>query len=245
MTAPTPATPATRAATPPRTVDRRSRLWLLWGVAAGLLGALGTLVFDARPWTEDDYLAATDGIPSATAENMSALDPTTNRIGFLLGFAAIACLLVFQAFWTVRVSRALPASVASRVVPAGIVTTAGGLALGFGWKGTLGLYGHGAAEFGSFDDTGLLVFYALTDFGAFIPWLGVIVSLGAMTWLAWADRALSRIGGSLVGMGVLLVAAGYLVTGVPGLAGPFGGLALAFVSTWMLVGRRGVGGPQR
>lgn len=42
--------------------------------------------------------------------------------------------------------------------------------------------------------------------------------------------------------GAALVVAGYVVTGVPGLAGPVGGLTLALLSTWMLVGRRGVVG---
>jgi hypothetical protein len=230
-----------RRCVPP--VPRRGRLWLLWGVAAGILGFLATIIFDVRPWTEADY--AKRGVLAATAADMAGLDPLGNRIGFILGFSAVICLLVFQGFWSLRVSRSLPDSVASRVVTAGVIASAAGLTYGYAWKGVLGLYGYGGDEYGSFDDQGLLVFYALSDFGAFIPWLGVVVALGAMAWIAWADRGLSRIGGSLVAAAVTLVAAGYLVTGVPGLAGPVGGLALAFITLWMLVDRRGVGGAVR
>lgn len=217
--------------------QRGGRLWLLWGVAAGLLGFTATILFDVRPWTEADYERG--GILSAGAADMPALDPTGNRIGFLLGFAAIACLLVLHGAWRVRTERA-QLSVASRVFSAGLVTSAAGLTFGYAWKGTLALYGHGGPEFGSFGDEGLLVFYALTDFGAFIPWFGVLVSLGALAAMAWFERSVSRILGTLLAGLVLLVAAGYILTGVPGLAGPVGGLGLAFASAWMLLGRRGV-----
>ena len=222
----------------PRTsAPRGGRLWLLWGVAAGLLGFTATILFDVRPWTEADYEKG--GVLIAAAEDMPNLDPTGNRLGFLLGFAAVACLLVLHGAWRVRTERA-PHAVASRVFSAGLVTSAAGLTFGYAWKGTLALYGHGGPEFGSFGDEGLLVFYALTDFGAFIPWFGVLVSLGALATMAWVERAVSRILGTLLAALVLLVVAGYIVTGVPGLAGPVGGLGLAFASLWMLVGRRGV-----
>lgn len=216
---------------------RRSRLWLLWGVAAGILGLIATVILDVRPWTEADY--ARGGILSAAAEDMPALDPTGNKLGFLLGFAAIACLLVLHGAWRVRTEGAR-GSVASRVFSAGLVTSAAGLTYGYAWKGTLALYGHGGPEYGSFGDEGLLVFYALTDFGAFIPWFGVLVSLAALAAMAWFERSVSRILGTLMGGLVLLVAAGYILTGVPGLAGPVGGLGLAFASLWLLLGSRGV-----
>lgn len=221
-------------------VRRGDRLWLLWGVAAGLLGFTATILFDARPWTEADY--ARGGVLVAAAEDMPVLDPATNRLGFLFGFAAVACLLVLSAVWRSRTEHALR-SAASRVFSAGLIASAAGLTFGYGWKGTLALYGHGGPEFGSFGDEGLLIFYALTDFGAFIPWLGVLVSLGAISAMAWYERSVSRILGTLLGGLVLLVVAGFIVTGVPGLAGPVGGLGLAFASLWMLLGVRGVVAP--
>lgn len=227
--------PRGRAARPP--VSRRGRLWLLWGVAAGLLGFTATVLFDVRPWTEADY--ARGGILSAAAEDMPALDPLGNKLGFLLGFAAVACLLVLHGSWRAR-TEPVSRSVAARVFSAGLVTSAAGLTFGYAWKGTLALYGHGGPEHGSFGDEGLLVFYALTDFGAFIPWFGVLVSLGALAAMAWFERSASRILGTLLAALVLLVAAGYILTGVPGLAGPVGGLGLAFASLWLLLGRRGL-----
>ncbi|MEU4013778.1 hypothetical protein AB0E56_00810 [Microbacterium sp. NPDC028030] len=216
---------------------RAGRLWLLWGVAAGLFGLIATILFDVRPWTEADYERG--GVLIAAAEDMPNLDPMGNRLGFLFGFAAVACLLVFHGAWRVRTERT-PGSVAARVFAAGLITSAAGLTFGYGWKGSLALYGHGGPEFGSFGDEGLLIFYALTDFGAFIPWFGVLVSLGALATMAWVERSVSRILGTLLAGIVLLVAAGYIVTGVPGLAGPVGGLGLAFASLWLLVGKRGV-----
>ncbi|MGW9159516.1 hypothetical protein [Microbacterium sp. NPDC055665] len=226
----------TRGSRPPA-APRAGRLWLLWGVAAGLLGFAATILFDVRPWTEADYERG--GVLIAAAEDMPNLDPMGNQLGFLFGFAAVACLLVLHGAWRVRTER-VRNSVASRVFSAGLVTSAAGLTFGYGWKGSLALYGHGGPEFGSFGDEGLLVFYALTDFGAFIPWFGVLVSLGALAAMAWVERSVSRILGTLLAGLVLLVVAGYIVTGVPGLAGPVGGLGLAFASLWMLVGRRGV-----
>lgn len=216
---------------------RAGRLWLLWGLAAGLFGFTATILFDVRPWTESDYERG--GVLIAAAEDMPNLDPTGNRLGFLFGFAAVACLLVLHGAWRVHTERA-DTSIASRVFSAGLVVSAAGLTFGYAWKGTLALYGHGGPEFGSFGDEGLLVFYALTDFGAFIPWFGVLISLGALAAMAWVKRSVSRILGTLLAGLVLLVTAGYIVTGVPGLAGPVGGLGLAFASLWLLLGRRGV-----
>ena len=217
---------------------RRGRLWLLWGAAAGLLGFVATIVLDVRPWTEADYEKG--GVLVAAAEDMPALDAGTNGLGFLFGFAAVACLLVFQAAWRARVEAIRPSSMSARVVSGGVLITAAGLTLAYGWKGSLALYGHGGAESGSFGDEGLLIFYALTDFGAFIPWFGVLVAFAGLAAMAWIERSVSRILGTLIGGLFLLVAAGYVVTGVPGLAGPVGGLGLAFATIWMLVGRRGI-----
>lgn len=219
-------------------VPRARRLWMLWGILAGLFGFVATILLDVRPWTEADYEKG--GVLVATAADMVNLDPLMNKLGFLVGFAAVASLIVFHSLWRLHIERARPRSGAARVFGAGLVVTASGLTLAYGWKGSLALYGHGGAEFGSFDDTGLLIFYALTDFGAFIPWFGVIVSFAALAWMAWAEQAVSRIAGTLAAGAALLVVAGYAVTGVPGLAGPVGGLTLTLLTTWMLVGRRGV-----
>ncbi len=230
-------------AQPSTPTPRVGRLWMLWGVLAGVFGFVATILLDVRPWTEDDYERG--GVLAATAADMVNLDPAMNKLGFLVGFAAVACLIVFHSLWRLHVERALPDSGAARVAGAGFLVAAAGLTLAYGWKGSLALYGHGGPEFGSFDDSGLLVFYTLTDFGAFIPWFGVIVSFAALAWMAWAEHSVSRLAGTLAAGAVLLVVAGYVVTGVPGLAGPVGGLTLALLTTWLLVGRRGITGEVR
>lgn len=220
----------------PRPTTRR---WLVWGILGGLLGFVATIVLDTRPWTEEDY-ASGERILAAGAEDMPDLDPLTNQLGFVLGFAAVACLLVFQAAWRTRVEQVRPGSIAAKVVSGGVTAAAAGLTFGYAWKGSLALYGHGGAEFGSFGDEGLLIFYALTDFGAFIPWFGVLVAFAGFGWLAWAERAISRIAGTLAGAAAALVSVGYVLTGVPGLAGPVSGLTLAVLCSWLLLGRRGI-----
>jgi len=220
----------------PTITSARDRLWPLWGAAAGALGFTATVLTDTRPASE---LAAADEGKEITldASLMNELDGSTNYLGFLIGFAAVACLIVFAAAWRSRVELQHTRSIAAGVVSGGLLVTAAGLALAYGWKGSLANYGYGGNEFGMFDDPGLYVYIVLTDFGPYIPWLGVLVSLAGMAWLAWAERLVSRILGTVLGLYVLLIAGAYAITGVPGLAGPASGLVLVLTGVWLAVGR--------
>ncbi len=222
----------------------RDRGWPLWAVAAGLLGFTATVLLDTRPHSE---LAAADRGEQflVTPAVMDELDRMSNYLGFLVGFAAVASLLVFAAAWRARVEHRFPDSIAARVVSGGATITAAGLALGYGWKGALANYGYEGPETGMFADEGLFVYYMLTDFGPYIPWLGVLVGAGALAWLAWRERLVSRILGTFSGLYVLLVVAGYVLMGVPGLAGPASGLWLAMAGVWLAVGRSRITERQR
>ena len=214
----------------------RDRLWPLWGVAAGIAGLTATVLMDTRP--ESELLAADEGREfMMDASYMNELAHTSNYLGFLIGFVAVACLIVFAAAWRSRVEQQHTRSIAASVVTGGLLVSAGGLALAYGWKGALANYGYTGNEFGMFDDPGLYVYYILTDFGPYIPWLGVLVSFAGMAWLAWAERLVSRILGTLLALYVVFIAAAYAVMGVPGLAGPLSGGVLAAASLWLVVGR--------
>lgn len=214
----------------------RDRLWPLWGAAAGLTGFIATVFTDTRPTSELE--AAERGEPfTSTPEVMDELTRMPNYLGFLLGFASVAFLIVFAAAWRSRVEAQHSRSIAAGVVTGGLLVSAAGLALGYGWKGALANYGYDGPESGLFGDQGLFVYYMLTDFGPYIPWLGVLVSFAAMAWMAWAERLVSRVLGTLLALYVLAIVAGYVLMGVPGLAGPLSGAVLAVTGIWLAVGR--------
>jgi len=214
----------------------RDRLWPLWGVFAGIAGFIATVLLDVRPASEDEAISAGDTL-AVGPEHMADLDRMQNVFGFLLGFAAVAAILVFQAAWRARVEVRHPGSIAARVVSGGLIATAAGLTFGFGWKGALANYGYDGPEFGLYGDDGLFVYYMLTDFGPYIPWLGSLVAAVAYGWLAWRERLLSRVLGTVSLAYAGLIGGAFVVTGVPGLAGPLGGLWLAGTSLWLAVGR--------
>ena len=199
-----------------------SRRWAWWGVAAGILGFVGTLV---------TLVNDTDPTPDSVA----ALAPGLYHLGGAVGYLAVAALLVTAAAWRTRVARLMPTSIAARVVADGLTASAGALALGYGWKLAMGLYLDGGANAGQFDHDGLFVYYMLNDFGPFIGWLGVVVAAGAVIVLGLKERAVPRWIGFVSVIPVLAVLAiglGAGVAGFPGMVGPlwlivtFGALAL-------------------
>lgn len=214
----------------------RDRLWPLWGAAAGLLGFAATILTDTRPVSEMDAAAQGQDF-LVTPDVMNELTRMPNYIGFLLGFAAVAALVVFAAAWKARVESRWTRSIASRVVSGGVLIAAAGLALGYGWKGALANYGYDGPEVGLYGDQGLFVYFMLTDFGPYIPWLGVLIAAGAFAWLAWRERLVSRILGTVSGLYALFIVVAYVGMGVPGLAGPLSGIWLAVASIWLAVGR--------
>lgn len=224
------------SATPVAARPVRDRLWPLWGVLAGIAGFTATVLLDVRPASEDEAIAAGDTL-AVGPEHMADLDRMQNMLGFLIGFVAVAALLVFQAAWRARVEGRFGDSIAARVVSGGFIASAAGLALGFGWKGALANYGYDGPEFGLYGDEGLFVYYMLTDFGPYIPWLGTLVAAAAYGWLAWRERILSRVLGTVSLAYAALIGGAFIVTGVPGLAGPLGGIWLAGTSLWLVVGR--------
>jgi hypothetical protein len=213
-------------ATPTATPSRR---WAWWGVIAGVLGVVATV----------GTLVNTADTPP-TSDDVAQLGTGTYHVGGALGYLAVAALLITAGAWRTRVVRAVPDSIAARVVADGLTAASGALALGYGWKLAMALYLPHGVNAGQFDRNGLWVYYVLNDFGPFIGWLGVGVAAGAMVVLGLRERVVPRWIGWVSVIPVLAVCGMSLagaIAGFPGVVGPlwmvvaFGGLALGRATT--------------
>ncbi|MGB4777290.1 hypothetical protein [Microbacterium sp.] len=202
-------------------------------MAGGLLGEVATILTDVR--SPRETAADEAGLPyTVTPDDMALLDGRMLYIGFVVGFASVAALLVFAAAWKRHVETRYVTSTAARLVSIGFVVSAAGLTLGYGWKGALGNYL--TSEAGLFDERGLFVYFMLTDFGPYIPWFGTLLSMVGLGWMAWRERTVSRVLGTVAGLYAAALFVAFGLSGVPGLAGPLGGFAVFGVSLWLSVG---------
>jgi hypothetical protein len=211
-----------------RPADSRRNLWPLAGVAAGVLGVLGTLVTDIH--VEGD---GTRG-DVVTMADAGKIDQFTAHLSIVFGFLAVTALLIVAACWRKWIEPAAPDSVAARVVSQALTAAAGALSLGYGWKGASAIYHADGMDAGTYDDMGLYVYYILNDFGSYIGWFGVTVAAGAIAWMALRERTLPIWIGvwSLVPvLAVIGFTGGTGLPGFPGVVSPiwmivaFGGLA--------------------
>lgn len=227
----------TRSPSSPPSRTRRFAAWPLWASVAGIAGAAATLGTDLRPAAEME--AEAEGRDHlVTSADMIGLDPVLGRIGFTIGILAIAGLLVFAASWRRHIETRYPRSTAARLVSIGLIATAGALILGYGWRGSLANYL--GPEAGLYGPEGLFVYYILTDFGAYLPWMGVTISAFGLAWMAWAERHISRILGTVTAIFAVGTIGTVVASGVPGLPGVFMPVWLTITGIWLAVGRRTV-----
>jgi hypothetical protein len=217
-----PTTPATK----------RSR-WPLFGVAAGLLGIVGTLITDVRP----DGKSADAMISPADMDNLSR---GTYHVGIIAGYLCVAALLVMAAAWRRHVEQRFTDSTAARVVANGLIASAGALSLGYGWKGAMAVYLPGGMDHGAYPTDGLYVLYMLNDFGAYIGWLGTMVAAGAIASMAFREKTVSRWIGVVSCLLLLPVIVFVVATGLPGFPGVVGGLWLLVMSLGLTFGKSAV-----
>lgn len=211
---------------------RRGRvvLWPLWAVPAGLLGTVTELIAP-RP-----EAALADFSYTVTAKDMGDLSAGAYHVGIITGYLAVACLLILAAQWRRNVESRFDWSSGAPIVSAGLIATAAGLTFAAGWMGALSRYLPGQAEETAYDSAGLFTYYILVDFGPYIAWVGALVSAGALGWMAWRERLVSRIlgtGAALFAIGVMGATLFSGVPGLPGIAAP----ALAVAGVWLAVGR--------
>ena len=221
---PTPASPATTG---------RWRAWPLWFTASGVLGLAATIGFDKRAGDTSDphYMV--------TVRDMADLDHEMLRIGGMVGYVAVLCILVLAAMWHRRVAQRFTWSLGAPLVTFGLVAAAATLTLAYGWKGALGNYLHGAAEEGTYDDQGLYVYYVMHDFTPYLGWVPVVGVLVGLAWMAFREGLVSRgLGGFCLFLAALALGA-TAVTGVPGL--PFvSAFGLVVAGIWLAFGRSAV-----
>ncbi|SHN46517.1 hypothetical protein [Cryptosporangium aurantiacum] len=217
--------------TAPPDAARRRRPWAVTGVVTGVLGLVATMnVFAKSVYPEDG-----SGLDITVVDRV---DSGGTRIGFVLGYLAVAGLLVLAGQWRRHVEPQLPGSSASRVVSNGLLASAAALTFAYGWMGALALYSADGPEAGSFDQQGLYVYFMLTDFGAFIGWLGVVVAAGAAAWMGLVERSLPLWIGIVSVLPVLGTLLMIVLTSVPGAPGLFGALWLIVTFLGVALSRR-------
>jgi len=210
--------------TAPEQAGRSGGRWPLTGVLAGVLGIAGTLAFDIHPTPTT----------KASADLVDQLSQGKAHASIVAGYLCVAALLVLAAQWRRFVEPRVPGSTAARVVSGGLTAAAGALALGYGFKGMLAVYLPGGMDEAiGFDRTGLYVMYVLNDFGSYIGWLGVTVAAGAIAWMAFRERTVSRWIGAVSLLPVVAVTAFVGATGLPGFPGVISPL-------WMVVAFAGL-----
>jgi len=203
----------------------RSR-WPLIGVAAGVTGFVATLVTDLHPGSDDATRAVVDEVSQGKA-----------HASVIAGYLTVALLVVLAAAWRRHVEPRVPTSTAARVVSNGVLISAAALTLGYGWKGAMAVYLPGGMDAGSFDKEGLYVLYMLNDFGSFIGWLGMTIAFGAIAWMAFRDRTVSRWIGAASVVPVLAVTAFTVGTGLPGFPGVVSPLFLVITFAGLAFGK--------
>ncbi len=211
--------------------ERRRRLtaWPLTGAAAGVLGLVATLFTDLHPmsWSAK----------RVTGDVIDDVSRGAAHLSLVTGYLTVACLIVLAAAWNLHVVPRAARSTAARVVPAGLLTAAGALTLGYGFKGMMAVYLPGGLNAESYDRSALYVMYVLNDFGSFIGWLGVTVSAGAVAWMALRERTVSRWIGVWSLLPLLAVGGFAGATGLPGFPGVVMPLWLLVTSLGLAFGR--------
>ena len=200
-------TPSTSASTNASAVTRRST-WALWGAAAAVAGAVGTLL-TVNPGFED-Y--------SNVDHVVSQLNHTTYHVGLVAGFVAVFCTLFTAAGWRRWASDHAPRSLPARVISMALTASAGAMMLAYGLKGTLADYlpggGEGAMHWAN---SGIYSLFMWLDFAPFIAWWGTCMAAAAVAWVALRERRLPRSLGVLSVVLFLLPTVAMFVTAVPGL----------------------------
>ena len=199
--------------------SKRSR-WPLIGTAAGITGFVATLVTDIHP------------ADKATIDIVDQVSQGKAHASIIAGYVTVALLVILSATWRRHVEPRVASSTAARVVSNGLLISAAALTLGYGWKGAMAVYLPGGlnGKTGGFDREGLYIMYVMNDFASYIGWLGVTIALGAIAWMAFRDRTVSRWIGVVCLVPVLAVTGFAVATGLPGFPGvvspPF--MAIAF-----------------
>jgi hypothetical protein len=184
--------------------------WPLWGVAAGVLGAIGH-IFAFPDVSEEEYQSG--------AALIETLDRTTYHIGVVAGLLAVFSLLLFASGFRRWAAAIAPASLAAGAVTMALVASAGAMILGYGMKGSLAVYLPGGIDEGSMASEGLYSVFMFLDLGPFMAWWGVAMAAAAIGWLSLRERVLPLWLGVLSALFVVIPLGVLVATGLPGFPG--------------------------
>ena len=125
------------------------------------------------------------------------------------------------------------------MVSHGLLISAAVLSLGYGWKGAMAVYLPGGlnGKTGGFDREGLYIMYVMNDFASYIGWLGVTIAFGAIAWMAFRERTVSRWIGIVSLVPVLAVTGFAVATGLPGFPGVIAPPFMVIVFTGLAFGK--------
>lgn len=209
--------------------------WPLWGVGAGVLGAIGHLFTIQSPSEEEIFSG-----PAL----IETLDRANYHIGIVTGLAGVFCLLILAAAWRRWATAVAPENLAAGAVPLAMTASAGAMMLAYGFKGALAVYLPGGTDEGAYPNENLLTFFMIDDFGAFISWWGVAMAAGAMAWLALKDRLLPVWIGVLAAIFAIVPVGFVAAMGLPGFPGVIDPFGLIFLSAGLAFTlRRGASHP--
>lgn len=201
-------------------------VWALWGVAAGVLGAVTNVGLD-------DQTSTLKKLQPWDATIIGELNRTLYAAGVITGLAAIACLVLFVAGWK-RWSERRTTSLASGAVSVALTVSAAAMLVGYGVKGGLAEYLPGGSNDDNFSPDALLVLFTLNDTAGWYAWWGVVIAAGCCAWLGLRDRVLPVWLGVIGVVALLPPTIAMVFTGavaIAGLVGPLWlivlGLALA------------------
>jgi hypothetical protein len=218
---------ATPIGSVPSGPSRRSNLWALWGIPAGVLGFASSFI-----------TANYGGLDTATgAQIINELDRGRYHLGIVLGIAAVLCLLVAAAGWQRWGSRHAPESLAARLVPLAFAASAGAMMLGYGFMGSLAVYLPGGMDEEYHAAEGLYAVFMFLDFAPFIAWWGAAFAAAGITWLALRERVLPLWIGIVSALFVVVPVGFMAATGLPGFPGVIDPAWLVIVSIGMALRR--------
>lgn len=190
--------------------SRRAR-WALWGTAAGVLGAVSTLVADGAGTVYQDGA-------TITPADMERLERVPYHVGVVTGFLTVGALVIFAAAFRRWAARRAPDSLAGRAVPGALLASAGALIIGYGYKGAMAVYLPGGMDDYNFDPESLFPLFMLLDFGPFLGWWGASIAAGLVAWMGLRERVVSRWLGVVSLLFAVAPLAFMVPTGLPGMS---------------------------
>ena len=217
-----------------RVADRpRRAAWALWGVGAGLLGIVATLL-TTPDLSEEEYRSG--------AALIDQLDRMPYHVGVVAGFFAVVAVLFTAAGWRRWAELVAPASLPARVVSMALTATAGAMMLGYGFKGSLAVYLDGGLDEGMMASEGLYAVVMFLDFAPYIAWWGAAIAAAAMAWVSLRDGLLPRWLGVVSALFALVPVGVLVATGLPGFPGVVDPAWLVIASLAVAFGRRPAAG---